>query len=483
MRRFVPHRSLFPLILSLLLVFGYSFTDAHAQFEADARWAPADTNVVVLVNSGRIFDSALAKKANVEANAKAAFETGVSIVTPGVDRLLIASQIDLEAMHSNCTVALFARNAKPIDFNGIVNRVGASVDRISGRDTALMPNDAYVAQLGPLQIGAMKPGNRQLVSKWLKTGSSVASSQLSDYLKSAVSFADKNADIIIAIDLEGSVNPSLIRQRLPQMASVPKEETEAVAVTLEKLKGVTLGVTIRESINGSLKVDFSSDAAKLSGVGKALLIEVLKHKGVMIDDFANWTAKTTERELILSGPLSISGLRAINSLISQPMLPEMTEEASSPALAPYSRTKTYFESLQSYFSDLSTKEPDYKTLRSYAAWFDLYADKIDSLSVVGVDEEAVTVGVSMSENLRHIGSGLRDTQSILNAQQGNLKANAGYTDYYYRYSASSQISQRKALKTGAQSFAEVETREVLRKLADEVAATRRALTMKYNVPF
>ncbi|MCC6507999.1 MAG: hypothetical protein IT423_02755, partial [Pirellulaceae bacterium] len=124
-----------------------------------------------------------------------------------------------------------------------------------------------------------------------------------------------------------------------------------------------------------------------------------------------------------------------------------------------------------------------KTLRSYAAWFDLYADKVDNLSVIGVDEEAVAVGVSLSENLRHIGSGLRDTQSVVNSQQGYLKANNGFTDYGYRYSTSGRTSQQKALKTSGQSFAEVQTREVLRKLADEVAATRRKLTMKYNVPF
>lgn len=92
-------------------------------------------------------------------------------------------------------------------------------------------------------------------------------------------------------------------------------------------------------------------------------------------------------------------------------------------------------------------------MRSYAAWFDLYADKVDSLSVIGVDEDAIAVGVSLSENLRHIGSGLRDTQSIINSQQGLLKANSGYTDYNYRYSSSGLASQRKALKTSGQSFA------------------------------
>ncbi|MCC6509310.1 MAG: hypothetical protein IT423_09395, partial [Pirellulaceae bacterium] len=279
MSKFLPPRNSLPRLFGFLLVLGYCTIDANAQFDADARWAPASTNVIVLVNNGRIFDSALAKKENAQANAKAAFQTGVSIVTPGVDRVLIASEIDLEAMHSNCTVAIFSRNSQPFDFNGIVNRVGSSVDRVSGRDAALMPNDSYLALLGPQQLGAVKPANRQLVARWLKTGTSVASSQLSDYLKTAVSFADKNADIIVAVDMEGSLNPEFIRQRLPQTASVPQEKSAAVAQTLEQLKGVTLGITIRESINGSLKVDFAAGAAELSGVGKALLIEVLKNKG------------------------------------------------------------------------------------------------------------------------------------------------------------------------------------------------------------
>lgn len=478
-----PLRKTISLILWASIAVCHIASNSVAQFEADARWAPPGTNVIVLVNSSRIFDSALAKKEKAQDNARAAFQTGVSIVTPDVDRLLIASEIDLEAMHSNWTVALFARQSKPFDFNGMVNRVGATVDRISGRDAALMPNDSYAALLGPMQLGAMKPGNRQLVAKWLKTGSSTASSPISSYLKSAVSFADKNADIIIAIDMEGILSPTLLRKRLPLLTSIPKEQVEAVAQTLEKLKGATLGLTIRESISGAVKIDFESDPSALSKVGKSLLIEVLKNKGVMIDDFENWTATVTDRELVLSGPLSMSGLRSINALISQPMLPEMLEEAADASPAPYARTKTYFDSILSYYNDLNSKEPDVKTLRSYAAWFELYADKVDNLSVIGVDDEAVAVGVSLSENLRHIGSGLRDTQSIINSQQGFMKANAGYTDYNYRYSSSGRASQRKALQTGGQSFAEVQTREVIRKLADEIAATRRALTTKYNVPF
>ncbi len=102
----------------------------------------------------------------------------------------------------------------------------------------------------------------------------------------------------------------------------------------------------------------------------------------MIDDLEQWNIKAADHSLLMSGTMSISGLRTINALISQPMLPELMEDSSGATSAAYARTKVYFDSLESYYKDLNSKEPETKTMRAYAAFFEMYAQKIDALSVL-----------------------------------------------------------------------------------------------------
>ncbi len=461
----------------------HSLTSINAQFEADSRWAPSNSNVIVLVNSSRVFDSAMARKERAAEKARAAFATGTSIVTPDVDRLLIASEVDLEALHTNWTVAVFSREAKQFDFAGLVNHHAGTVDSMAGFKTALLANDVYAAQLGPSTLGFIKPGNRQTAARWLKTSSTTGSSQIADYLKRAVKFADSKADIILAIDLEGLLSPTEVREKLSLVTSVPKDQTSSVAEVLDHIEGATLGVTVRESIFGSLKIDFKQDVSALAKFGKPLIIDVLKYKGVMINDFEQWQLKTTDKSLVLSGPLSLSGMRMINALVSRPLLTEISDESSDASPAPYARTKTYFDSLESYHNDLAQQKPDTKTLMGYAAWFQRYAEKIDELSIVGVDPAAVQLGASMSEKLRLVANGLQNTQSILRAEKGVVRANGGYDYYGYRYSNGTRISQQKAIDQNAQSFAELHAREILLKLSNEFSETRRVLAEKYGVTF
>ncbi len=81
----MSHRFMGSLIIVALLISSPS-DKLQAQFEADARWAPPNTNVLVMVNSLRMLESPLAKKERAEEKARAAFATGTTIVTPDVDR-------------------------------------------------------------------------------------------------------------------------------------------------------------------------------------------------------------------------------------------------------------------------------------------------------------------------------------------------------------------------------------------------------------
>jgi hypothetical protein len=459
-------------------------------FSADAHWAPAHTNVLTLINSSKIFKSELAIKSHAAEASKAAFASGVSIVTPNADRILIASHLDFEVMHTVSTAAVYSRARSKFDLTEMANRIGASVELLGGRGTVLLPNDAMVVQLTPDTVGVMKPGNRQAVANWLRKATASGSNQLSPYLVQSISYADKNADIIIAMDLSDAIPPSAIRKRLSEMSSVEKTEVDSVAAALEGITGITLGVTVHDSIHGSIKIDFESNAMVLEKCGKPVLIEILEHRGLMIDDISTWTSQSTNRQLLLSGPLSMAGLRSITSLVSQPLLPEFSDEENGVDDSAYARSKTYFKSLESYVNELATKRPSNRGLKNYATWFETYATKIDGFSILNVDPELVAVGDGVAESLRQMATVARESDVKIKKDQSEIRAEIlaptgdygyGY-GYAYRYN-NNRGSRLKKAETEGRGDAENTTREIMTAIEAEVAGIRKKMSLKYGVDF
>jgi hypothetical protein len=461
-----------------------------AQFATDARWAPPQTNMLVLINSKRLFGSEIAKKERAADASRAAFDAGVSVVTPDVDRLMIASNVDFEVMHTLWTAAVYSREQKKFDLIEIANKVGSSVDTIGRRDMVLLPSDAMLVDLAPATAGVMKPGNRQAVANWLKGDLSSGSSRLPSYLKEAVSFADANADIIIALDLEDALPPAEIRNRLSKFSTVPVADLDSVATILNGIKGITLGVTFRQSITGSIKIDFQSGAQGLDKIGKDLLIEILQKRGMMIDDLDNWAAKTTAEQLLLTGPLSISGVRAIGSMVSQPLLPEITAGAEeTSANAAYARSLTYFRSLESYVNEVSTKNSKLKSLMAYSKWFENYAHKIDSFSVLDVDPDLVTLGSGISNSLREMAEITRTAMLEAKAARSQLE-NYGRDGYSYDgygydngYAGRYRVRSREIINTQAETGAEEQARVILKSISEELSSARKSMSLKYGVDF
>lgn len=460
---------------------------AVAQFETDARWAPPGTNVLVMMHSHRLFDSPLAKKERGKEIGRASFESGISVVTPDVDRLLLASQMDFEVMHTLWTSAVLTGGNRKFDLGEIANTAGVSLETIANHKAVLMSNDAYLVRLSPESVGVMRPGNRQAVSRWIKSATNSGSNQLSGYLKQAVVAADKNLDVIIAMDLADSLDPKEIRKRLSTMESVPQEELDSLTETLSAIEGISLGIRVQEALTGSIKVDVQQGGRGLAKNGKALLIEILKRRGVMIDDITSWNAKADERSLILSGPLSMAGLNAISSLISQPLIGEQYAASGNDdtTLGPHSRSKTYYDSLDNYYHQVASKKIDYDTISNYVTWFDLYAKKIEDFSILGVDEELVAVGSEVASNFRKISNLIQQMSAAVRLQKTELKANYGYYgwDARYGYGARYRDYQLKAIEARGEAFAEKEVLEILNKINTDLVRIKQSLSVKYGVNF
>lgn len=115
-------------LLVTLIVASTITNVSQAQFSTDAQWIPQGANCLVLVNGERIFESDLAKRENWADVNSGSFERGTSIVPPNVNRMLLATQLDLMYMHPIWTVAVLADDHQKFDLPDIAKARTATLD-------------------------------------------------------------------------------------------------------------------------------------------------------------------------------------------------------------------------------------------------------------------------------------------------------------------------------------------------------------------
>ena len=310
--------SYYPMATAVLVASLCLSSAAEGQFEASAKLVPDSANAIVMVRAEKILNSEIAKQERWKTERIKAFKSGAAFLPPTTKSFLLASQIDFEFMEPVWQVSVFEDTKNAIDIVKVSERLNGSIEDIGGKRALVLPNDAYVVQLDSGTIASMSPANRQVTSRWLRSRNSNVVS-VSPYLKSAIEFADMNSDIIVAFDLEGVVGPERIRDRVTSSGLVGDEDIDAVCDCLGDVRGVTLGITINDKINGAIKVDFNSLPKGMETYGKKLLLNALGDNGYMIDDFKDWEPSVKGDQFMLRGKLSGMGLRQIGSLIEHPL--------------------------------------------------------------------------------------------------------------------------------------------------------------------
>lgn len=490
---------LFTLLIAGML--GAQTANGQNQFAGLAKWIPNDANVIVIVEAKKILDSELAKKEGWKKKRRAAFNSGAANLPTTTQQMMTASRMDIQFMEPKWTVSIFS-NARDLDIGIISKRSGGNIDSIAGHNAIELSNDSYIVQLDARTLAAMSPANRQDTSRWLRTkqGRPIG---LSPYLKQAISFTQKNADVVMALDMTDSLNHDRIHARLEAGGIVEPENLEAVCTTLCTIKGITLGITVRDKIFGSIKIDFNSDASALKAKAKDMFMAVLADHGLMIDDFDSWNWEQKSNQITLSGPMTGTGLRQILGLVRDPIHSDarFDEGGDVAEISVATRTQQYFSSIQVLFEEMRKQKT--KRLTTYAGWFERNAREIDQMSILNVDEDMVQYGQYVAESLRRAALGMRDsdldaiaaTSKMADSRSFSTGVGYSYGGYGYggyggrsgRYGGYAYYDNRKndrrAARTEANSQGEKDARAILNEVTSETAKIRVDMTQKYEVNF
>lgn len=462
------------LLVSLCLL---STTPANGQFQEPAKWIPNDANMIVLVRSKDVFESEIAKEQKWERERQRAFDAGAAKIPPSIDRFLISSQLDLQYMEPVWQVAVF-ESRRPVDLVNVSKKVGGNLDRIGGKQAISLPNDAYLVKVSENTVASMTPANRQMATRWVNRHEN-AQMRLSDYLSSAIKFADNKAHMIAAIDFEHSIRVEDIKEKLRESKAVSDSEVEEISQLLAGMKGVTLGITMDSAINGAIKVDFGAGSELLAAKGKDILFEALKNQGLFIDDLNSWEASVNGAQLILRGTFSATGLRQVGMLIEQPLYDEYGSEYGEDVNV---KTKTvqYFKSIDALVSELRDKEST--SLQSYARWFDRYARRIDDLSARNVDQKVVDYGQDIADGFRDIsGVLLQGELSRFEARDDEFGYRNNYRGYRSRYYGRYERNYYRRQEGQAARQGGMNAQELMRNLDSRTAALRKVLEQEYDI--
>jgi hypothetical protein len=450
------------LCLALPVVWGGMLArPAWSQFDEMARHVPGRANSLCLINAERLFASAIAKDGDWQQQRGKRFESGLTSVPPNATHVVIASQLDLEVMHTMWDVAIIKSLQAPT-LAEVAKFFGGIDDTIGGTPALRVADDSYVVRLSDTMLGAFGPANRQLVASWLRQ----SEDELSPYLQQALGYGQASADVILAIDVTHVLSTAVVQEGLESTDNriIKNAElgVEEMAKILSSLRGIMLGITFGKTAYGRLRVDFEEDATPLANIAKPLLLEALGNHGAMIDEFEQWQAETKGKTIYLSGTLDESGLTRVATLINLPTHALQSPVAGSPSADTAEQaatvtsasdptqlvletTQQYYRSINHLITDLKGRQGDARTFGQIGTWLQNYANKIDRLPILNVDEEMLQFGMYVSQQLRNASSVIKGSNINKHVAQVSADMSAApaggrldqYAGNYYAAGASS----------------------------------------------
>jgi hypothetical protein len=486
---------------------------AAGQFGGLVQFIPDDANAMLLIDVDKLMASPMAKEEGWRTELEQAFSGGLIILPPQSSRVLFASRLDFQLLQPRWRVAAMELKYEPSAPKAAV-RYGGQVDNIEGMEAVLMPDGAYLVKFGSKRVGAMSPGDRQKVARWIKQVYSNDPTVLSPYMQQAVKFAEGNAGIILALDLQHFVAAADARAALAEWDVLKDRDVDLdqVAEVLASIQGVMLGVSVVDQRSGAIRVDFAQDASVLQEFAKPLLLEVLARRGLMIDEFQEWTAEVRGKTIALRGVFYESGMRRVLSILDAPVSVQQhlassseIESSSTDQQLVIATSQSYFKSITTLLDDLDIKRSSdqFVTWGQVGAWFEKYARKIDALPILNVDPELLDFGAYVADSLRDAenamkGIGVRTsyretelpTQYNYNVRGGAVGGRGWYGGgggYGYAWSAREDVRGEQATRahvaTQERIRGNVQTNHITQGLVEATAEMRRHLTEKYQVEF
>ncbi|MCA8998478.1 MAG: hypothetical protein KDA80_15880 [Planctomycetaceae bacterium] len=461
-----------------------------------AQRLPDDVNTIGIVRIGEVLGSPLATREGWHDQLEERFLAGAAGIPPHIPNLVVGSLI-----HPTVPEEVWSTMIIPLppdmSMETIAERSEASVELLGDQKSVRTRRNAFVSEIGDGLVAVYSPAHRQDAARWIRAITNRRTGQFSEYLASAVKHS---GHLVLALDLAEMIDPTQLKRLLsedPRFRS-QKALVEKVVPLLSGARGLTLVANVKDAIECEITIDFQSDVGTSAFTVKSLFLSALEDLGASIDEFAGASPKAQGNAVVMSCELSDSSFRRLLTLVSLPPssaveVPSVadmvvTEPKAPPRVDPEKDTREYVEAVNKMIDDLEKAARKGTNYERTAMWHEKFADKIDSLSLSGVSQDARKYGAEVSNAFRALASSLRGQGIEVNAAQGTLVYNTQYTPGwasmniwggvgygYGSYNVTSNLQEVREKQAAAVVAGAKDREEVWRYIRDQRAEMMRQL--------
>jgi hypothetical protein len=458
-------------------------------------WLPSGVNAIARINVSDIFDSPIAKNEGWFRKTAESFIQQESFIPPGTTQIIVGAELDLSDNFVARQKYSVLVPEKGLTFEKLSAWLPAGIETLSGKQATQFASDGYVVDAGDGCWLTAASGNRQLMSRWIRTGSTPGGSQLSPYLLSAVNSKHNPSQVLLAIDLQDSISAANAMEQIKSNDSFKSvSNAKNIADVIESILGFTMLISVASERTGTITVDFGKDASPLKGGLENLIDELLGRVGVPAEAVLGWKWNLKGNQIIGTGPLTPGSGREVLSILDPPSITHaISATASTPATDANPRDQIaknslrYCNSLKVLLDDLRktlNKEKD-----NHAILQERYSRKIDGLPKLNVDAALLDFSERVSSSLRYQGqvhrmnrirAGTHKRQTFAAA---SMPGNVGPFGNYGGGNAFAAGDSPGILDAqGNEAAKEVRFSE-WKQIEDGLVAVRRAMTQKYQLEF
>ena len=455
-------------------------------------WLPGEINAVAHINVADVYKTELAIKEGWLKKSTEAFVQQEAFVPPGTSQILIGADLEISSgLNASRTFSVIVPD-KQMTLERLSTWVPARIETFAGKPLGDFGRNGYVADAGDGCWLTNSSSNRQMITRWLKTGLNPSGKQLSSYLKSALASKSNSVQVMLAIDLQDNFSGQALTEELKSKDWFKSAfDAETVGKVLETVQGITINIIVSDRAAGEVVVDFGIDTTPLKPVLDQLVAEIVEQAGISDSDVDGWKWITKGKQVFGSGPVSPGGGRRMLSILEPPSIAmaiaSKPAEAADPANPDAELIKKvslkYSKSIQVLLEDLRKELSATNRINTNVVL--RYARKIDNVPTLNVDSALLDFSAKVSNSLRY------QSQSI---RMGNLnatsqKANSYGTAYYgannngfvgsYTAGPGVGISIDAENKQASRGVVYSEWKQI----EDGLVALRRAMTEKYKVQF
>lgn len=404
---------------------------------------PKEANAVYVADVQGLMSSPLAQKEGWADKWADAWEVKPMAIPPTTSKMVASAQFDRG--QARWTVNMMEMDVVPT-LQDIARSEGGYVDKIWDKGAVIAPGDMVFVQMSPKIMAGITPGDRQWTSRWIRSVPG-ATGPTSDRLKMAIGSTTATRQVIMAIDMNDQYSPSDVRRwidmKQPQAILNSKMDLDTVAHVLSSMELLQLNITVDDDIHGQIVMDFGIAPGMLESIIDQQLVEVLKWRGMSIDEIDDWKVTVKDKTITLDGKLSkvsLMRLLSIMSPVSPTVLAKQDTDWSSDPEVVGKASKRYYRAVCDLVD--AAKQQKAGTVLDTARWLERTANQIDRLPITNADPDLLKWATNVSIRLRQCSAMVVGDQASMQSKQlgiaapNNYYTTGSWSDGYYQSNTS-----------------------------------------------